>query len=113
MSTSFLSSWTASCSPFTRISHSFRIAVPIPTDRLTADDVIAALHNHANCPTLQALTTGYREIPTTTTEQQQQQDSPAFSDPFFTNTNTNDNVKGVVKSYLVTEGVPIIPGTGD
>lgn len=112
---SLLSSWSTSYSPFTRIKHSFRIAVPIPPDRLTAEDVISALHEHSNCLTLQALTTGYREIPTSSTERQGQDSrSPAFSDPYFTNhTKTNTSTDDRVKSYLVTEGVPIIPGLGD
>lgn len=76
---SFLSSssWWSNYSPLTRISNSLRIVVPIPPD-LNRNDVISALHNHANCLNLQALTRGYKEVPTT------ERNSPVYNDPFFT-----------------------------
>ncbi|KAL1965735.1 hypothetical protein VTN77DRAFT_5235 [Rasamsonia byssochlamydoides] len=109
MSTSS-SSWPTTYSPLTRTTHTLRIAVPIPTDLLSPiEDVIPALHNHANCISLQALTSGYREVPT-------REDSPAYSDPYFTaaaGSRNDNNVGDRIKSYLITEGVVLIPGIGN
>ncbi|KAK9357214.1 hypothetical protein V1504DRAFT_94205 [Lipomyces starkeyi] len=82
-----------------RSSHTLQITAPLPSS-LTPADMISALHVHENCLTLQALTTGYKEVPTT---------CPAvLSDPYFSATDT-----APIKTYEVTEGVIIIPGIGD
>ncbi|KAK9371748.1 uncharacterized protein V1513DRAFT_467290 [Lipomyces chichibuensis] len=82
-----------------RSSRTFRITALLPSS-LTPADMISALHVHENCLTLQALTTGYKEVPTT---------CPAvLNDPYFSPTDTSP-----IKTYEVTEGVIIIPGIAD
>jgi hypothetical protein len=83
-----------------RSSHTFKVAVLIP-DPLTPADIISALHIHSNCLTLQALTTGHKEIPTT--------NAAVLADPYFSPSADTSSIK----TYEVTEGVIIIPGVGD
>jgi hypothetical protein len=82
-----------------RSSHTFKVAVLIP-DSLAPADIISALHIHSNCLTLQALTTGHKEIPTT--------DTAVLADPYFSPADSSS-----IKTYEVTEGIIIIPGIGD
>ncbi|KAK9491033.1 hypothetical protein V1508DRAFT_399339 [Lipomyces doorenjongii] len=82
-----------------RSSRTVKITALLPSC-LTPADMISALHVHDNCLTLQALTTGYREVPTT--------GPTVLSDPYFSPTDT-----APIKTYEVTEGVIIIPGIGD
>ena len=81
-----------------RSSHNLRVTAHIP-DFLSTADVIAALHDHDHCLTLQALTQGYKEIPTS---------NDATSDSFF----SPEHI-GKIKTYEVTEGIVIIPGIGE
>jgi len=84
---------------FGRSSHSLQVTTPIPTF-LSGRDVIAGLHDHNNALTLQALTTGHKEV--------DPEGHPVLTDPYFFPAD-----RAPVKCYEVTEGVVVIPGIGN
>ncbi|KAI0470487.1 hypothetical protein GGR56DRAFT_660559 [Xylariaceae sp. FL0804] len=80
--------------------HHLHIAVSIPA-HLTPPDIIAALHDHTNVLTLQALATGHTKAPST---------SPAtLSDPYWHSSDQSPPID----TYHVTECITFVPGVGD
>ncbi|KAF2816882.1 uncharacterized protein BDZ99DRAFT_456687 [Mytilinidion resinicola] len=84
-----------------RSSHTLHVAALIPAN-ISPSDIIATLHNHTNCLTVQSLTCGHQEVPAHDDVQ---------SDPYFAPTSSAPPAP--LKSYEVTEVVTIVPGIGD
>ncbi|KAF2475385.1 uncharacterized protein BDR25DRAFT_331836 [Lindgomyces ingoldianus] len=83
----------------TLAKHNLHVAALIPP-HLTPADVIAALHDHNTCLTLQALTTGHKELPETNPETRK--------DTYWYPPDLHP-----IKTYEVTEAVTILPGVGE
>lgn len=80
----------------TLAKHNYHTATAIPPN-LAPDDIIAALHDHNTCLTLQALTTGHEKLPSTDAETQK--------DTFWYPPDRNP-----IHAYSVTEVIQWMPG---
>ncbi|KAK7185564.1 hypothetical protein DPSP01_010756 [Paraphaeosphaeria sporulosa] len=78
-----------------RAKHDYHTAAPIPP-HVSRDQVLAALHDHTTCLTLQALTTTHSLLPTT--------DPATLKDTFWYPPDTYP-----VCSYRVTETIAFLP----
>jgi len=83
-----------------RTSHTLHVAALIPA-AISPSEIIANLHNHNNCLTVQSLTCGHQEIAP---------DETVLADPYFAPTSS---APSPLRTYEVTEVVTIIPGIGD
>jgi hypothetical protein len=80
----------------TLAKHNYHTAAALPPS-ITPDDVIAALHDHSTCLTLQALTTGHEKLPETP--------AAAQKDTFWYPPDLNP-----ISTYNVTEVIQWLPG---
>ncbi|KAF2186249.1 hypothetical protein K469DRAFT_664119 [Zopfia rhizophila CBS 207.26] len=83
----------------TLAKHHLHVAALIPS-HLSREDIVAALHDHNTCLTLQALTTRHKKLPETAPETKK--------DPYWYPVDLNP-----ITTYEVTEGVTVIPGIGE
>jgi hypothetical protein len=79
--------------------HSLHVSALIPS-HIEPSVVIAALHDHNTCLTLQALTTGHKKLPNTAIETRK--------DPYWFPPDLHP-----ITTYEVTECVTFMPGVGD
>ncbi|KAF2264986.1 hypothetical protein CC78DRAFT_532845 [Lojkania enalia] len=79
--------------------HNLHVAALIPP-HLNPEDVIAALHDHNTCLSLQALTTGHEKLPETNPETKK--------DTYWYPVDLHP-----VHTYSVTECVTVLPGIGE
>jgi hypothetical protein len=80
-------------------THHLHVAALVPP-HLSREDVIAALHDHETCLTLQALTTGHKKLPST--------DPETKKDTYWYPVDLHE-----VTTYSVSETVTLVPGIGD
>ncbi|KAF2682887.1 hypothetical protein K458DRAFT_419134 [Lentithecium fluviatile CBS 122367] len=80
----------------TLAKHNYHTAAALPPS-LTPEDIIAALHDHNTCLTLQALTTGHTKLPSTSAEVQK--------DTWWYPPDLNP-----ITTYHVTETIQWLPG---
>jgi hypothetical protein len=85
-----------------RSSHTLHVAALIPAS-LSPSDIIASLHNHNNCLSVQSLTCGHKEVPTP--------DPSVLADAYFAPTLSAPAAP--LKSYEVTETITVVPGMGN